>query len=106
MSALQSELNIEFSRLEEICRRHGVARLELFGSFASGRAGGSSDIDLLVTFKPDAGKGLDFVELTFELEKLFGRSIDLLTRNSVELSPNKYFRRYALENSKPIYEAS
>lgn len=106
MSAPQSVLNVEFSRLEEICRRHGVERLELFGSFASGGAGSSSDIDLLVTFNPDAKKGLDFVELSFELEKLFGRSIDLLTRSSVERSPNKYFRRYALENSKSIYEAS
>ncbi len=89
-------IDIEFSRSAAICRRHGVARLELFGSFASERAAGSSDIDLLVTFKPDSGKRLDFVELTFKLEKLFGKSIDRLTRNSVERSPNKYFRRYAL----------
>ena len=99
-------LDVESARLEEICRRHGVARLDVFGSFASGDENDASDVDLLVTFKPDAIKGLDFVELAFELEKLFGRDVDLLTRSSVERSPNKYFRRYALSRAEPIYEAS
>jgi predicted nucleotidyltransferase len=48
--------------------------------------------------------GLAFVALQHDLAALFGRPVDLLTRHSVERSPNKYFRRFALEKTEPIYE--
>ena len=44
----------------------------------------------------EAGVGVD--------TGLFGRPVDLLTRRSVEHSPNKYFRRFALRRTEPIYE--
>jgi predicted nucleotidyltransferase len=40
------------SRLGPFCLRHGVARLEVFGSLARGESRPGSDIDLLVTFQP------------------------------------------------------
>ena len=36
----------------------------------------------------------------------FSRSVDLLTRDSVERSPNKYFRHFALRRTEPIYECA
>ena len=39
-----------------------------------------------------------------EFESLFGRPVDLLTRQSVERSPNKYFRHYALARTELLYE--
>jgi len=99
-----SDLHIDRYRLAELCRRYGVARLEVMGSFARGDAGPESDVDILVTFKPSARIGLEFVELQQELEALFGRPVDLLTRASVEGSPNKYFRRYALRSTELLYE--
>mgnify|MGYP006284080653 FL=1 len=103
---LLQDLHIDQERLDEVCERHGVARLEVFGSFPRGDADTSSDLDVLVTFKPGVRKGLDFVALQQELEELFGRSVDLLTRLSVEQSPNKYFRRFALQDTEPIYESA
>ena len=91
-------------RLEGLCRRYGVARLEVFGSFARGDAGPESDLDLLVTFEAGTQVGLEFVALKEELALLFGRPVDLLTRASVERSPNKYFRHYALSRTGPLYE--
>lgn len=35
-------------RVTEICRKNGVARLDLFGSFATGTATPTSDIDFVV----------------------------------------------------------
>ncbi|TVS09926.1 MAG: nucleotidyltransferase [Planctomycetaceae bacterium] len=98
------DFQIDTKRLAEICQRHHVARLELFGSFAHGDAAPGSDLDLLVTFESGATGGLGIVALQQELEDLFGRSVDLLTRDSVERSPNKYFRRFALERIEPLYE--
>lgn len=99
-----SNLHIDHNRLTELCRRYGVARLEVIGSFARGDAGPESDLDILVTFEPDTRIGLEFVALKEELEALVGRSVDLLTRVSVEHSPNKYFRHYALRRTEPLYE--
>ena len=102
---LVTELQIDHARLAECCRRYGVARLETFGSFAMGDAGPESDLDILVTFKPDSRIGLEFVALHRELEEIIGRPVDLLTRDSVEDSPNKYFRRFALRRTEPLVGA-
>lgn len=95
---------MEPRRLEEIAKRYRVARFEVFGSFARGDAGPESDLDVLVTFEAGARIGFEFITLKQELEELFGRPVDLLTRASVERSPNKYFRHYALARVEPLYE--
>ncbi|MFO8013879.1 MAG: nucleotidyltransferase family protein [Phycisphaerae bacterium] len=97
-------LNVDRDRLADLCERFGVARLEVFGSVARGDAEAGSDLDILVTFEPGATPGLAFVELQRELEALFDRPVDLLTRSAVERSPNKYFRRFALQRTEPLYE--
>ena len=97
-------LPIDRARLAGICRRYHVSRLEIMGSFARGDEGPESDVDILVTFEPDSVVGLEFVALKNELESLTGRKVDLLTRESVMRSPNKYFRRFALRKTDPIYE--
>ena len=102
---LIADLQVDHERLAECCRRYGVARLETFGSFVIGDAGSDSDLDVLVTFKPDARIGLEFVALQQELEEIIGRPVDLLTRVSVERSPNKYFRHFALSHTEPLYES-
>jgi len=101
-----SDLHIDRNRLAALCRRYGIERLEIIGSFAKGDAGPGSDVDILVTFGPETRIGLEFVRLKEELEALFGRKVDLLTRASVENSPNKYFRRFALRRTEAIYESA
>lgn len=99
-------LQIDTQRLADLCERFHVARLEAFGSFAAGSAAEDSDLDALVTFRPDAAIGLEIVALQQSLEELFGRPVDLLTRDSVERSPNKYFRHFALRSTEPLYECT
>ena len=101
---LLEDLQVDRERLAEVCERYGVDRLDVFGSFTRGDAEAGSDIDVMVTFGPDAPAGMEFVSLHEELEAVFGRPVDLLTRDSVEHSPNKYFRHFALRRTEPIYE--
>ena len=103
---LVDDLQVDRDELAEVCERYGVERLEVFGSFTRGEAEAESDLDVLVSFRPGARVGLEFVALQQELEELFGRPVDLLTRKSVERSPNKYFRRFALSQPEPIYESA
>lgn len=100
---LLKDLKIDQSKLDGLCLRFGVKTLEAFGSFTRGDAGAGSDLDILVTFESGRTVGLEFVELQQELEMLVGRPVDLLTRTSVERSPNKYFRRFALSQTEPLF---
>jgi predicted nucleotidyltransferase len=93
------------SRLAPFCQRHGVARLEVFGSLARGERHPGSDIDLLVTFRPGVHLGWDFFELHEELEGILGCEVDLLTRRSVEQDQNSIRRRSILESTRDIYTA-
>jgi len=63
----------------------GVKRLGLFGSFARESGGEDSDIDLLVEFDPDKKTFDHFMQLGTLLEDLLGRSVELVTTES--LSP-------------------
>lgn len=89
--------------IAEICRRHGVRRLEVFGSilrddFDPAR----SDVDVMAEFDPSAaadfGNYLDFKEA---LERMFGRPVDVIS-GAIR---NPYVR-HAIEQSKaPVYAA-
>jgi predicted nucleotidyltransferase len=63
----------------------GVKRLGLFGSFLSGRQTPDSDVDFLVQFDPAQKTFDNFMELTFLLEELLQRRIELVTTDA--LSP-------------------
>ncbi len=98
-----SELGLNQGRLAEICQRHHVAKLEVFGSFARGDARPESDLDLLITYESDCQPGLSFVALQQELETLTGRRVDLLSRKAIENSPNIYLKRFALRQTESLY---
>lgn len=63
----------------------GVRRLALFGSFVQQQQDVNSDVDVLVEFAPDSKTFDNFIQLAFFLEELFGRRVELVTRES--LSP-------------------
>jgi predicted nucleotidyltransferase len=63
----------------------GVTAIGLFGSFVTGRQTETSDVDILVDFGPADHCFDNFMELSFFLESLFGRRVELVTRDS--LSP-------------------
>ena len=92
-------------RLAPFCQRHGIARLEVFGSLSRGESRRGSDVDLLVTFQPGVHLGWDFFELHKELEDLLGCEVDLLTRRSVEQDENAIRRRSILQSTREIYSA-
>jgi predicted nucleotidyltransferase len=96
---------IDRERLAELCRRHAIVRLELFGSRARGTARPDSDVDLLVTFAPGCTPGLEFFGLADKFAEVVGHRVDLLTRATVENDRNPYFRQNVLGNVEVLYAA-
>jgi predicted nucleotidyltransferase len=66
--------------------RLGVQRYGLFGSFVRQQQRADSDIDLLVDFRPGQKTFNNFMRLADFLEGLFGRRVELVTREA--LSPH------------------
>ena len=97
-------IEIPKAQLEAYCQKWQIRKLELFGSVLREDFGPESDIDVLVTFAPDASLSLfDLVDAEFELQEIFGRPVDLLERSAVERSENWIRRRRILESARTIY---
>lgn len=102
-------ISIVEDRVEEvrrICRRHGVERLDLFGSAAGERFDpADSDLDFVVSFqKRDPPALFDrYFDLKDVLESLFGRGVDVVMEGAVER--NQYFAWSVTETRIPLYAA-
>ncbi len=66
-------------------RALGVLRIGLFGSFTRDQQNEGSDVDLIVEFEPERKSFDSFIQLSFFLEELLGRRVDLVTTQA--LSP-------------------
>ena len=94
--------DLDIHKLVELCRRHGISRLSLFGSAIRGELGPTSDLDVLVEFLPGLRVGLRFITIQDELSDLFGRRVDLNT--PAFLSP--HFREQVQSEAISLYEAA
>ena len=90
--------------LKTLCHRHGVLRLDLFGSAATGQHHEKSDLDFVVEFRPEVINTYanSYFGLLEGLEQLFGRPVDLVIGSAIE---NPYFLQSIEETREPIYEA-
>lgn len=90
--------------LAVLCRRHGVRRLEVFGSSTTGRFDPErSDVDLLVEFDSDPLHLFDrYFGLKESLEALLGRRVDLVTVGSLR---NPYFIQAVNRTRQLLYAA-
>ena len=92
--------------LAEICRRYGVARLEVFGSAAHSTDFDpqTSDIDFLVEFSPDSALAPfdQFFDLAEALRHTLGRPVDLVEPGAVY---NPYLRA-SIDRSRELVYAS
>lgn len=97
---------ISQAELDQFCRRWAISQLALFGSILREDFGPDSDIDVLVTFAPEAEWGLlDHIQMEMELADLLGRPVDLLSRRAVERSHNPLRRREILESAQVVFDA-
>ena len=88
--------------LADFARRHGVFRVALFGSAARNELQPTSDVDIVVDFGARSTAGLfEQVRMADELEELFGRRVDLVTRAGLRRHVRAAVEREAIV----LYEA-
>jgi predicted nucleotidyltransferase len=82
MPASTEEILRSLEQNTETIRGYGVRRLGLFGSWARGSGGESTDLDFVVEFE---AKSFDaYMDLKAFLEGLFGRRVDLVLAEAIK----------------------
>ncbi|MCC8071724.1 MAG: nucleotidyltransferase domain-containing protein [Bacteroidales bacterium] len=96
------ELNIQ--SIIDLCKRHKVKSLAVFGSILTDKFKDDSDIDLLVNFEPFDHEKEDYVRNYFDLrdafESLFNHKVDLIEEKGLR---NKYFIANVNQTKQMIY---
>jgi predicted nucleotidyltransferase len=96
-------LAIDYERVAELCQRWSITQLSLFGSILRPDFRPDSDVDVLLTFSPDARWTLlDITRLQDELSLILGRSVDVVEEKSLK---NPFRRREILRTRQVLYAA-
>jgi len=104
MIATTKNIHLPPNEMADFCRRWKIAELALFGSVLRDDFGPDSDLDILVTFAPEADWSLfDHLRMEEELKQLLNRKIDLLSRQAVERSHNQPRRQAILDTAQVVY---
>lgn len=94
---------VDETALADLCERHGIVRLALFGSALRDELRPDSDVDLLVEFAAGRTPGLlGVAEIELELSALIGRSVDLRTPRDL----SRYFRDDVVASARTLYDAA
>lgn len=100
---MTTSLPIDRNRIAEFCRRWKVTEFALFGSVLRDDFRADSDVDVLVTFEPDAPWTLwDLSRMRMELEEVFNRKVDLVEKKALK---NPFRRHAILADQRVIYAA-
>jgi uncharacterized protein len=100
------KIKIPKTKIIEFCKRWNVSEFAVFGSALRADFRPDSDVDVLVSFAPQAHITLfDMVHMQDELKAIFGRDVDLVSKRGVETSRNHLRRKRILESAEVIHVA-
>ena len=89
-------------KLQDFCQKWAIADLAVLGSISLEDFGPDSDVDILVTFRPDARWSLlDHLDITVELAEMLDCEVQLISRKAIERSKNPFPWREVLETAQP-----
>jgi len=102
---IQARLGLSSQEVANFCQQWGITKMALFGSILRDDFQASSDIDLLLTFAPNARQGLlTLAKIKHELEACLNRPIDLASEASILASDNWIRQQEILGTAQAIYE--
>jgi uncharacterized protein len=94
-------VEIQKEIIQAFCQKWMILEFALFGSILRDDFRPDSDIDILVSFSPDAHWGLtDLAEMKDELQSIYGRDVDLIEKEGLR---NPFRRKEILGTRRVIY---
>ena len=103
---IASAIELPMTEIAEFCQRWQISEFSLFGSVLREDFRPDSDIDILVTFAPDAKRGLtETLQMQDELKILFDREVDLIIKSAIDRSENWLRRKNILDSARTVYAA-
>jgi uncharacterized protein len=96
--------SIPQEELTRFCQRWQIREFALFGSALRADFKPESDVDVLVSFNEKANWGLfDHVQMRNDLEAIFKRKVDLVTRRALEQTQNQLLRDRILKTARVVF---
>jgi len=100
-----NKVEIPVKKIEVFCQKWLVKQMAIFGSVLRDDFDPqTSDIDILIEFLPEASWGFEIATIKQELEIIFKRPVDLVSKKAIEQSRNPYRKKEILESFKVIYD--
>ncbi|HZY61349.1 MAG TPA: nucleotidyltransferase domain-containing protein [Edaphobacter sp.] len=103
---MQNFIHDHLEEIADLCRRHHVRHLAIFGSFVRNDFDPArSDVDLLVEFAPlsPTDYAPNYFALLEALDRLFARRVDLVIASSIK---NPYFKEAVEKEQQTLYAAA
>lgn len=106
LEEIYQRLNTGPTQIVNFCEKWQIIELAVFGSILRDDfevvGENKSDVDILFTYGATARKNLILqVRMQYELEDIFNRSVDLVSKTALEQDAN-YIRRHNILNSARI----
>ena len=101
---LSQKTGLSIEVLTAFCQKWQVAEFAIFGSALRPDFRPDSDLDVLITFFPQAPWTLlDLVTMQHELQQMVSRDVDLIEKRVVEKSDNWVRRNEILNTAQVLY---
>ncbi len=93
-------------QIGQFCQKWHIRQLAFFGSALRSDFRQDSDLDVMVTFAPNANWSLfDHAQMQLELQRLFNRKVDLISRRALEQSPNWLLRDEIFKTARVVFSS-
>ena len=93
--------------MREFCKKWKIKELSVFGSILRDDFRPDSDIDFLADFEEcpqvDEYDLFDVIHMRDELARIVGRKVDLVDRDVIENSSNRFIKREVLATAEHVY---
>ena len=98
-------IDIPSHAIAAFCRKWQIRELALFGSVLSDDFDHEhSDVDVLYSFQTGASVGWEIFRMKEELESIFKRNVDLVSKKAIQKNNNPYRRQAILDSYEVIHE--
>ncbi len=103
MPAAILERNIPRPQIAQFWSRWKVVEFALFGSILRDDFNPHSDVDVLISFQPEAViSSFDLAQMRIKLEDIFQRQVDVVEKDAIT---NPYRKREILNTAQVVYAA-